>query len=252
MAASLVKALDGSLPSGPELIRIQEDKGIGINGWDKDGNLYSAGSYIMARHLTEDDSHSVYVLRNNALMGMVDLADEVRPDARQTIDRLKEMGMEVILMTGDRESSCRSVAEELGISTYYFRQMPAEKLVLLKALCEKGNTIMVGDGINDAPALAQATVGVAVRSGTDVAIHAAQVVLLQRTGISNLVTAIQAGKQTYVTIKQNLFWAFCYNVIAIPIAAAGYLNPMIGALSMGFSDVMVIGNSWRLNFRKFS
>jgi Cu+-exporting ATPase len=154
-----------------------------------------------------------------------------------------------VLLSGDREESCKSVASELGIDEYYSRQMPADKVKLLKSLSSTGKTVMVGDGINDAPALASATVGISLSTATDVAIQSAQVVLLQQEQLDNLLRALEIGRLTYSTIRQNLFWAFFYNGIAIPFAAAGFLSPMIGALSMALSDVMVIGNSLRLNIR---
>ena len=127
--------------------------------------------------------------------------------------------------------------------------LPHEKMALIAELSAKENTIMVGDGINDAPSLAKATVGISLSNASEVAVQAAQVILIHENELTLLPKAISISKTTYQTIKQNLFWAFFYNVLAIPLAAAGYLSPMIGALSMAFSDIIVIGNSLRLNFR---
>jgi Cu+-exporting ATPase len=251
IAASIVRELKKQSEPGEPLLfsKIQEDKGIGINGWDHEGNLYSAGSYVMAKHLTNDDSHAVYLLKNNRLIATVDLIDTIKPDTKTVISRLKQAGIRVVLLSGDREESCKKVAAELGIDEYYSRQLPSDKLKLLKSFSSTGKTVMVGDGINDAPALAAATVGVSLSNAADVAIQSAQVVLLQQEQLDNLLRALEIGRLTYSTIRQNLFWAFFYNVIAIPFAAAGFLSPMIGALSMALSDVMVIGNSLRLNIR---
>ena len=128
--------------------------------------------------------------------------------------------------------------------------MPNEKLEKIKQLVNKNPTAMFGDGINDAPALAQATVGISFSNATQVAIQTADVILLNKNELSQLPKSLQVARHTLLTIKQNLFWAFAYNIVAIPIAAMGFLNPMWGALFMAFSDVIVIGNSIRLKYKK--
>ncbi len=238
------------VPTGIDFVKIEEDKGIGINAWDSSGNLYSAGSYIMARHLTNDHLHSIYILKNNQLLATADLEDDIKEDAVPTIKELKTAGYRVVLLSGDRKSACDRTAAALGIDIVHAEMSPAEKMKLLKNYSREATTVMVGDGVNDAPALATATVGVSLREASDAAMQSAQVILLKHAEIHQLITAIQLSRLTYSTIRQNLFWAFLYNVIAIPFAAAGYLSPMIGALSMAFSDVIVIGNSLRLNVRK--
>ena len=132
----------------------------------------------------------------------------------------------------------------------YAEQLPNEKLEKIKQLVNKNPTAMFGDGINDAPALAQSTVGISISNATQVAIQSADVILLNKNELSQLPKALQVARHTLLTIKQNLFWAFAYNIVAIPIAAMGFLNPMWGALFMAFSDVIVIGNSIRLKYKK--
>ncbi|PSR06104.1 MAG: ATPase P, partial [Bacteroidetes bacterium SW_10_40_5] len=134
------------------------------------------------------------------------------------------------------------------IKNYYAEKQPAEKLKLIEELASKEATAMVGDGINDAPSLSRANIGVSLSSGTEIAIQSAEVVLLNGK-LSSLVDAHRLSKTTLTTIKQNLFWAFFYNVMVIPLAAIGLLNPMIAALAMAFSDVIVVGNSIRLKYR---
>jgi Cu+-exporting ATPase len=232
------------------LTKIQEDKGIGINGWDADGRLYSAGSYTMAQHLTQDDTHGIYVLKDNRLVGIIDIEDDVKPDAAHTVSALRKAGIRVVLLSGDRREVCEAVARQTGIDEVHFRKSPGDKTEIVRKLSAEGPTAMVGDGINDAPALARASVGISLGGATDVAMDSAKVVLLRPEETTLLLNAISISRHTYSTIRQNLFWAFLYNVLAIPFAAAGYLSPMIGALSMAFSDVIVIGNSLRLNVKK--
>jgi Cu+-exporting ATPase len=252
IARAAVEHLQPGLSGSPAItfVKIQEDKGIGINGWDEAGNIYSAGSHTMAQHITQDDTHSIYILKNNRLIGTVDIQDEVKPDAAETVKRLRAMGCRVLLLSGDRTEVCNVVATATGIEDVHGKKSPAEKMDIIRRLSEEGPTVMVGDGINDAPALACATVGVSISGSTDVAMQSAKVILLRQEELSSLPDALSVARQTYLTIRQNLFWAFLYNVVAIPFAAAGYLSPMIGALSMAFSDVIVIGNSLRLNFKR--
>ena len=152
-------------------------------------------------------------------------------------------------MSGDRKEKCLRIQNELGLDEIYAEQSPEEKLKIITALNKETPTAMVGDGINDAPALAKATIGISLSEASQLAIQSAQVVLMN-AGLKKLPTALGLGKHTYITIKQNLFWAFFYNIIAIPVAAFGLLTPTFGALVMGLSDVVLAINSVRLFIKK--
>lgn len=217
-----------------------------------DGSIYKAGSYRIASELTKDDSHTLYVLKNNTLAGVVDLEDEIKTNAKETISFLHDNDISPVLLSGDRKIRCEEIGHELGIKNIYSEQLPEQKLSVIDLLSQRGHTAMVGDGINDAPALAKASVGISIGNATQVAIHSSQIILLNEKDLAQLQTAYLISKHTLRTIKQNLFWAFFYNVIAIPVAAAGFLSPMIGALAMAFSDVIVIGNSLRLKIKKLN
>jgi Cu+-exporting ATPase len=156
-----------------------------------------------------------------------------------------------VLLSGDREAKVRATAEALGIRTWYGGQLPDQKLERVAALSAEAPTAMVGDGVNDAPALEKATVGISLSEGTRIARDAAGIVLLGGH-LGQVADAFRLGDHTLRTIRQNLFWAFFYNVLAIPVAAVGWLSPMIAALAMAFSDVMVIGNSLRLNVKRLA
>jgi Cu+-exporting ATPase len=230
---------------------ISERKGLSIMGMDEGGNRYEAGSYSIASSMTDDRSFNVYVLKNGTLAGMIEVHDEIRKEAKATIQYLKSVGIKSVLLSGDREEICKSVAAATGIEHYYSEKLPDEKLAIIRELMLKAPTAMVGDGVNDAPALSAATIGISLSNATQVAIDAAQIILLQ-SDLSLFSEAIRISKHTLLTIRQNLFWAFFYNIVAIPIAAIGLLKPIIGAASMAFSDVMVIGNSIRLRTKKLS
>jgi Cu+-exporting ATPase len=229
--------------------KIQEEKGTGMLAEDKDGNKFSAGSFKTAEGLTEDDSHNVYILRNGELLGWVDVKDELRKEAKSVIDYLHSKNIKTILLSGDRLARCNELASVLGIDTVIAEQTPEQKLEKITELTSQSPTAMVGDGINDAPALAKATIGVSMNDSSHIAVESAQVVLMNH-GLKNLPTALGLGKHTYITIKENLFWAFSYNIVAIPIAAFGLLTPTFGALVMGLSDVVLAVNSIRLFVKK--
>jgi Cu+-exporting ATPase len=229
--------------------KIAEHKGLGMIATDKEGNEFAAGSYGIAAAFTSDDTHNIYLKKNNILLGWIDLMDEVRPEAAALVNQLKSKGIKTILLSGDRESKCHAVALAIGIDTVIAEQSPEQKLQQISALSAITPTAMVGDGINDAPALAQATVGVSLSDASQIAVQTAAVILMNN-GLKNLPLALGLGKHTYLTIQQNLFWALIYNIVAIPIAAFGFLSPPIGALVMGLSDVVLAINSVRLNFKK--
>jgi Cu+-exporting ATPase len=228
---------------------IEEVKGIGMKGIDNDGNEYWAGSYKIAKELTTESNHNVYILKNNVLIGWLDVQDEIRTEAKEVITYLKKMKLKTILLSGDRKEKCLRIQTQLGIDEIYAEQSPEEKLKIISALNMETPTAMVGDGINDAPALAKATIGISLSEASQLAIQSAQVVLMN-AGLKKLPTALGLGKHTYITIKQNLFWAFFYNIIAIPVAAFGLLTPTLGALVMGLSDVVLAINSVRLFIKK--
>ena len=228
---------------------IEEVIGIGMKGIDNEGNEYWAGSYKIAKELTTEGNHNVYIVRNNVLIGWLDVQDEIRTEAKEVITYLKKMNLKTILLSGDRKEKCLRIQNELGLDEIYAEQSPEEKLKIITALNKETPTAMVGDGINDAPALAKATIGISLSEASQLAIQSAQVVLMN-AGLKKLPTALGLGKHTYITIKQNLFWAFFYNIIAIPVAAFGLLTPTFGALVMGLSDVVLAINSVRLFIKK--
>lgn len=186
-------------------------------------------------------------------VGMISVADTPKPEAAETMAQLRELGLEPILLTGDAPQVAQAVASQVGISAenVYAGVTPEGKSQVVEKLQAAGHRVaMVGDGVNDAPALALAELGIAMGSGTDVAAEAADIVLT-RSDIASVVTALRLSRATLRTIKSNLFWAFAYNTVAIPVAVAGLLNPMIAGAAMAFSSVFVVLNSMRLTaFRK--
>lgn len=251
LAKSVVAALKERATALP-LKEIKEEKGLGISAKDEQNAVYRAGSYRIAGTQATGTRHSIYLMKNDVLMAAVDLDDEPKQQAKETITALHDMGITTVLLSGDNKQKCEALAAQLGIDDVYSEQLPAQKLDILEKLDKTQATAMVGDGINDAPALAKATVGISLSNATQVAIQSAQIILLRNNDLSPLLEAQLISKHTLITIRQNLFWAFFYNIIAIPVAAFGFLSPMVGALSMAFSDVIVIGNSIRLKTKKLS
>lgn len=194
---------------------------------------------------------TVLVAKGGQLLGILAIADTLKADARRAVGQLREMGVEVWMVTGDNVRTATAIAQQVGIEHVLAGVMPQEKFEKVQALKAQGNVVaMVGDGMNDAPALAAADIGIAMGTGTDVAMEAADIALMH-SKVQGVVDAIQLSKATMRKIRQNLFWAFFYNVIGIPLAAAGILNPIIAGAAMALSSVSVVSNSLLLKRMKF-
>jgi len=247
IAKSLVKGLE-ALPKTKLILKsVKEEKGLGMRAEDIEGNHYFLGTGKSG----VEGEFNLTLYKNQKLLALISVDDEVKPEAANLVAQLKRMGIIPVLLSGDRQSRCLKVAQQIGINEVHSEKLPDEKLVVIDIYRKKGKTIMIGDGINDAPALTKADVGVSMNDSSQVAIQSARVVLLN-TDLNSVVKFLQISRHTLITIKQNLFWAFAYNIVAIPIAALGFLNPMVGAFAMAFSDVVVIGNSLRLKRKKLS
>ncbi len=254
VAKSLVRELENSerfeMNGGaPKIRKIKELKGQGVTAEDLEGNVYRLGSRRFAAPFLEEGTAPLYFSKNDTLLASIEIEDDVKENTAVVIDYLKKEGKNPIILSGDREEKTAAVARQLNISEYYAEQLPAQKLEVIEKLNANASTAMIGDGINDAPALAKATIGVSLSNASQVAMQSAQIILLNGS-LDRLPKALAISKATLTTIKQNLFWAFSYNIVAIPVAFLGFLSPMWGALFMAFSDVVVIGNSIRLKTRK--
>jgi Cu+-exporting ATPase len=211
--------------------------------------------YTKAEEFYEQGKTLVYISAERKVIGLIAVADELKQNAKEAVTKLKEMGLQVLMITGDNRRTAEAIANKVEIDRYLAEVLPEDKVNEVKKLQEEGLVVaMVGDGINDAPALAQADVGIALGSGTDVALETGGIVLI-RNNLMDVVTAIQLSKATYAKIKQNLFWAFGYNSALIPVAAGVFrswgivLHPILAAAAMAFSSISVVSNS--LLLRRF-
>lgn len=217
-------------------------------------DMLSPEAQEVGNEFSKQGKTPLFFALDGKIVGIIAVADEIKPDSAQAISALKKQGLRVIMLTGDNALSAKAVAEKCSVDAVISDVLPSDKDNVLSALKKYGKVIMVGDGINDAPALSRADIGIAIGTGTDIAIDSADIVLM-KSSLSDVAKAINLSRRTLLNIKENLFWAFIYNVICIPIAAGVLsfdpvnitLNPMIGAAAMSLSSVCVVLNALRLN-----
>ena len=287
LAASLEKASEH--PLAEAIVRYAEEAGVevsqatefaaeagqGVSGMVSGRKVLAGNQKMMdaqkvtldgmdaeAGKLSEEGRTVLYIAADQKLLGMIAVADPVKKTSAEAIREMEQMGLDVVMLTGDHEKTARAIQKQLGISRVIAQVLPQDKEREVRRLQEEGHKVaMVGDGINDAPALARADVGIAIGAGTDVAIESADIVLM-KSDLLDAVTAVQLSRAVIRNIKENLFWAFCYNAIGIPLAAGVFypllnwqLSPMFGSAAMSFSSVFVVCNALRLkgfqsSFRK--
>ena len=224
----------------------------------QDNNVHLNGLEPQAKRLQEEAKTTMWLAVEDEAVGLLAVADTINEGSREAIAEMQSLGLYVAMITGDNRSTAEAIAAEAGVDTVFAEVAPEDKAAYIQQLQEEGYAVgMVGDGINDAPALAQADVGIAIGTGTDVAIEASDVTLI-RGDLRSVPQALRLSRATIRTIKQNLFWAFGYNVILIPVAAGALypfpwapdflrqLHPILAAFAMAFSSVSVVTNSLRL------
>jgi Cu+-exporting ATPase len=258
--------------AGRRRLRLREPEGFNARGGQGatgvvDGVAHAVGNASLMKEygiagdamaaewerLADEGKTPMYVNLNGSLVGLIAVADPIKPGSREAVARLQQLGLKTLMVTGDNERTARAIAKQAGIQTVVAGVFPEGKVAEVKRLQGEGEVVaMVGDGINDAPALAQADIGIAMGSGTDIALEASDITLM-RPDLMGVARAVHLSKRTMRTMKQNLFWAFIYNVIGIPVAAGAFypvvrllLSPILASAAMAFSSVSVVGNSLRL------
>ena len=225
----------------------------------RENGIADETAFSFGEKAAENGKTPLYFAKDNRLMGVICVADTIKEGSAQAIKELREMKIETVMLTGDNRRTAEAVKRQVGIDKVYAEALPQDTEKLIRELQSRGKvTAMVGDGINDAPALTRADVGIAIGAGTDIAVDSADIVLM-KSDISDVVSAIKLSRAVIRNIKQNLFWAFFYNAVGIPVAAGVFfipfglkLNPMIGAFAMSFSSVFVVTNALRLRFFKLN
>jgi len=264
MAASLEK--ESTHPLAKSIIKLAEEKEIGLDpvteievvaGKGISGKYGSAilkvgsGSFTNSETKLSLTGTPVFLSLNNECIGIFEIEDAIRPDSFETIASLKSAGYKCVLVTGDKKVIADSLSEQLNIDETHSEVLPDEKANIVLSYQNQGHVVaMVGDGINDAPAIAQADVGIAMGSGTDVAMETGELILAN-ADLKSVLRASKLANATFSKIKQNLFWAFIYNIVAIPLAFVGVLHPVIAEVAMALSSITVVGNSNRLKSIKF-
>jgi Cu+-exporting ATPase len=259
LAEAIVNYADTKGINIPDPNEFESTTGFGLIGKVEDKNIIIGNKNFLSNHnvalnhfeykaheLSSEGKTVVYIAITGKTAGIIAIEDPVKNTSADAIKKLKSLNIKTIMITGDNKRSAGHIANQLGIDDFEAEVLPEDKSNMVAKYQKQGEIIaMVGDGINDAPALAQADVGIAIGTGTDVAIETGNIVLM-KGDLIGVVNTIKLSKATIKTIKQNLFWAFIYNIVGIPLAAIGWLNPMFAALAMAFSSVSVISNSLRL------
>ena len=267
--AVLVRAEEDGIEAG-ETTDFQALPGNGLTGIAEDGSILCGGNLkfietqvevpesvrVQAEHLSEQGKTPLFFSQDKKLAGIIAVADVIKEDSPRAVKELQNMGIRVVMLTGDNERTAKAIGAQAGVDQVIAGVLPEGKEAVIRSLKEQGKVAMVGDGINDAPALTRADIGIAIGAGTDIAIDAADVVLM-KSRLSDVPAAIRLSRATLRNIHENLFWAFFYNVIGIPLAAGVWyplfhikLNPMFGAAAMSLSSFCVVTNALRLNLFK--